>query len=109
MTSTALCRAHDAATDHPRYLERLSSVGLAHTVVEVKVADPDDRELPVGETGEVLVRGDSVMLGYWSDREATTATLRGGGLPPRDLGACAADGGRTMTDRWKYSDVISGR
>jgi long-chain acyl-CoA synthetase len=107
MTITALSRAHHAATDHPRYLERLSSVGLAHTVVEVKAADPDDRELPVGETGEVLVRGDSVMLGYWSDREATAATLRGGWLHTGDLGSFDADGFLTLKDRSKDL-IISG-
>ncbi len=107
MTITALSRAHHAATDHPRYLERLSSVGVAHTVVEVKVADPDDRELPVGETGEVLVRGDSVMLGYWSDPEATAATLRGGWLHTGDLGSFDADGFLTLKDRSKDL-IISG-
>ena len=64
MTITALSRAHHADRRHPRYAERLSSVGVAHTVVEVAVADADDRALPAGETGEVLVRGETVMAGY---------------------------------------------
>jgi long-chain acyl-CoA synthetase len=107
MTITALSRAHHAATEHPRYLERLASVGVAHAVVEVKVADPDDRELPAGETGEVLVRGDSVMLGYWNDPEATAAALRGGWLHTGDLGSFDVDGFLTLKDRSKDL-IISG-
>ncbi len=56
MTITALSKARHAETGHPRYEQRLASVGTAHTVVEVAVADADDRLLPSGELGEVLVR-----------------------------------------------------
>ena len=58
MTITALGKARHAEIRHPRYEQRLASAGTAHTVVEVAVADPDDRLLPPGEIGEVLVRGE---------------------------------------------------
>jgi long-chain acyl-CoA synthetase len=107
MTITTLSRAHHADTNHPRYLERLASVGTPHMVVEVRVADPDDRELPLGETGEVLVRGDSVMVGYWDDPQSTASALRGGWLHTGDLGSFDADGFLTLKDRSKDL-IISG-
>ncbi|MFQ5774166.1 MAG: AMP-binding protein [Kiloniellaceae bacterium] len=104
MTITALTRAEHARRDHPRYEARLGSVGRAHTVVEVRVADEADRTLPPGALGEVLVRGDSVMLGYWNEPEASARTLRGGWLHTGDMGAFDEDGFLTLKDRSK--DVI---
>jgi long-chain acyl-CoA synthetase len=107
MTITALSKAHHADRAHPRYAERLASAGIAHTVVEVAVADADDRVLPAGETGEVLVRGETVMAGYWRDPDATAAALRGGWLHTGDLGALDDDGFLTLKDRSKDL-IISG-
>ena len=104
MTITALNASAHAATEHPRWLERLASAGVPQSVVEVQVADADDHPLPPGELGEVLVRGDSVMSGYWSDPEATASTLRGGWLHTGDLGVFDEDGFLTLKDRSK--DVI---
>jgi long-chain acyl-CoA synthetase len=104
MTITAFSKAEHAMTDHPRYEARLASVGRAQSVVEVRIGDADDRTLPVGELGEVLVRGDSVMRGYWHDPEASARTLRGGWLHTGDLGVLYADGYLTLKDRSK--DVI---
>ena len=107
MTITALSRARHADRGHPRYEARLASVGLPHSVVEVIVADADDRPLPPGEIGEVLVRGDPVMRGYWRDAAATAASLRGGWLHTGDLGAFDDDGFLTLKDRSKDL-IISG-
>ena len=103
-TITALTASAHADTDHPRWLERLASAGVPQSVVEVEVADADDHPLPPGELGEVLVRGDSVMSGYWSDPEATASTLRGGWLHTGDLGVFDKDGFLTLKDR--SNDVI---
>jgi long-chain acyl-CoA synthetase len=104
MTITALSRAVLADRAHPRYLERIASVGVAHSMVEVRVADGDGRPLPAGQTGEVLVRGDPVMAGYWRNEAATARTLRGGWLFTGDIGVLDADGFLTLKDRSK--DVI---
>ena len=107
MTITALGRHHHADTGHPRYLERLASVGVAHGAVEVRVADEADRALAPDQAGEVLVRGEAVMLGYWRDATATAAALRGGWLHTGDVGAFDADGFLTLKDRSKDL-IISG-
>ncbi|MGB7421057.1 MAG: AMP-binding protein [Comamonas sp.] len=104
MTITALAREHLAASDHPRWRERIASVGVAHACVQVRVADADDCDLPMGEMGEVLVRGDTVMAGYWNNPDATATTLRGGWLHTGDIGSLDADGFLTLRDRSK--DVI---
>ncbi len=107
MTITVLTRAEHANTTHPRHAERLASVGRAHTVVEVRVADGEGRPLAPGALGEVLLRGDTVMLGYWDDRQATEATLRGGWLHTGDVGVLDGDGFLTLKDRSKDL-IISG-
>lgn len=104
MTITALSRALHTERDHPRYHDRLASVGPAQKGVEIRIADADDRELPVGGIGEILVRGDVVMKGYWDNPEASEMALRGGWLHTGDMGALDEDGFLTLKDRSK--DVI---
>jgi long-chain acyl-CoA synthetase len=104
MTITALGRAHVADRSHPRWRERLGSVGVALCCVELRIADEEGRELPPGATGEILVRGAPVMLGYWRNPEATARTLRDGWLWTGDVGALDTDGFLTLKDRSK--DVI---
>ena len=107
MTITALGKADHAETDHPRRRERLESVGLPRTDVEVRVVDDEDRPLPTGEIGEVVVRGAVVMAGYWNDPAASAETLRGGWLHTGDLGEFDDEGYLTLRDRSKDL-VISG-
>lgn len=101
MVATALSRRHLLEDRHPRYLERLASVGVAQTPVEVRVVNEGGELLPEGEIGEVLVRGDTVMAGYWRNPEATTQALRDGWLWTGDLGCLDADGFLTLKDRSK--------
>src|SRR5439155_8608331 len=101
MTITVLSKTLHADTNHPRYLERLGSAGIARSDVDVRVVDADDRDLPPGEIGEVLVRGDVVMRGYWNNPQASAETLRGGWLHAGDLGTFDADGFLTLKDRSK--------
>jgi acyl-CoA synthetase (AMP-forming)/AMP-acid ligase II len=107
MTITALSKADHADRDHPRWRDRMQSVGLPRTDVEVRVVDDDDSELPAGEIGEVVVRGDVVMAGYWNQPEATAEALRGGWLHTGDVGSFDAEGYLTLRDRSKDL-IISG-
>ncbi len=103
MTITALSKADHA----DRRRERLQSVGVARTDVEVRVVDDEDRALPAGEIGEIVVRGDVVMAGYWNQPEATAEALRGGWLHTGDVGSFDDDGYLTLRDRSKDL-IISG-
>ena len=107
MTITGLSRADHADRDHPRWRERIQGVGFPRTDVEVRVVDEQDRELPAGEVGEVVVRGRVVMAGYWGQPEATAEALRGGWLHTGDVGSMDEDGFLTLRDRSKDL-IISG-
>jgi len=104
MTITGLPKHIFTDTAHPRYEERIGSTGFPRTDVEVRVVDGEGNDLPVGEPGEVICRGDVVMSGYWNNPEATAASLRDGWLWTGDVGSFDAEGFLTLKDRSK--DVI---
>ncbi|WP_326538304.1 class I adenylate-forming enzyme family protein [Pseudorhodoferax sp.] len=104
MTITHLPRQVIADESHPCWLDRLASVGVPHAAVEVRVADEHGRDRPAGQVGEVLVRGDTVMSGYWRDAQASASALLDGWLHTGDLGSFDEAGFLTLKDRSK--DVI---
>ena len=104
MCITALSREAVCDREHPRWKERLASVGRAQSCVEVAIAAEDGSLLPAGESGEIIVRGRSVMAGYWNNPEATEKTIRDGWLWTGDMGVLDGDGFLTLKDRSK--DVI---
>lgn len=107
MTISVLPASIYMDADHPAYEARIASVGYPHSVVEVRIADGSQRSCPTGGVGEVLVRGDTVMKGYWGNPEATAATLRAGWLHTGDLGFLDEDGFLTLKGRSKEL-IISG-
>ncbi len=107
MTITGLSKALHADRARPRWREIMGSVGLPRVNVEVRVGDAEDRDLPVGDIGDVLVRGEIVMKGYWRDPAASAETLRGGWLHTGDMGAFDEEGFLTLKDRSKDL-IISG-
>ena len=107
MTITNLSKGDIADRTHPRWRERIVSAGKPYACIDVKVADEDGRDLPPGEAGEIVCRGDVVMPGYWNNPEATAASLKAGWLHTGDVGAFDADGYLTLKDRSKDL-IISG-
>jgi long-chain acyl-CoA synthetase len=107
MVATALSRAVLGDKDHPAYESRLASIGVAQTAVQVRVTNAQGQDLPLGEVGEVVVKGDSVMAGYWRNPAATAAAIQDGWLFTGDMGAMDAHGYVTLKDRSKDL-IISG-
>ncbi len=101
MTITGLPQSEHAAKTH------LETCGFARTGVEVKIFDAEDRELPPGETGEIVTRSDCVMAGYWRNPQASEKALRGGWLHTGDVGSMDGQGFVTIKDRSKDM-IISG-
>ena len=104
MTITVLPRDIIADRTHPHAAARRTSVGFAASCVEVRIVDAAMQPLPTGAVGEIVVRGDTVMAGYWQNPKASAETLVEGWLRTGDLGRMDAQGLLWLTDRSK--DVI---
>jgi acyl-CoA synthetase (AMP-forming)/AMP-acid ligase II len=92
-----------APEDH----DRAGSCGRPFTIAEVAVVDDQDRRLPPGRSGEIVVRGPQVMMHYWNRPEATAQALRNGWLHTGDIGRMDEDGFFYLLDR-KNDMLISG-
>ena len=93
-----------ASAHDPGDLASLESAGIRRTDVEVELLDEAGRPVPVGAEGEVCVRGDVVMDGYWRNPEATAQSLRGGWLHTGDIGRFDERGRLFLLDR--INDMI---
>ncbi|WP_304640570.1 long-chain-fatty-acid--CoA ligase [Pseudomonas sp.] len=90
-------------------LQRLGSVGLAVPGTALKVIDDDGNELPIGERGELCVKGPQVMKGYWNRPEATAEIIDAEGwLKTGDIAIIDQDGFVSIVDRKKDLIIVSG-
>jgi acyl-CoA synthetase (AMP-forming)/AMP-acid ligase II len=87
--------------------ETLQSAGFVRSGVEVRILDGAACPLPRGETGEIAVRGDVVMEGYWRNEEANAASFAAGWLRTGDIGPFDARGRLHVLDR-RHDMTISG-
>jgi acyl-CoA synthetase (AMP-forming)/AMP-acid ligase II len=108
MPLTALSqRDHEYDPSGP-WPPRLASAGRPNPFVELRLEAEDGGEVPTGEVGEIVVRGDNVMAGYWGKPEQTEATIRPDGWAMTgDLGRFDADGYLYIVDR-KRDMIVSG-
>ena len=80
---------------------KLGSSGLLVKYLDVKICDEDGNELAVGKKGEIVVRGENVMKGYWKNEKATRETIRDGWLYTGDMGYLDEDGFLYVLGRFK--------
>ena len=80
---------------------RVTTVGRIQPHLEVKIVDAQGRTVPVGETGELLTRGYSVMQGYWGDEKRTAEAVRDGWMHTGDLATIDAEGYCNIVGRVK--------
>ncbi|KAA6302523.1 MAG: Long-chain-fatty-acid--CoA ligase FadD15 [Candidatus Ordinivivax streblomastigis] len=80
---------------------KLGSSGALVADMDLKICDLDGKELPQGEKGEIVIRGENVMLGYWKNPEATAETIVDGWLHTGDMGYMDADGFLYVLGRFK--------
>ncbi|MGA1846515.1 fatty acid--CoA ligase [Deferribacter abyssi] len=84
------------------------SVGLPLPDVEVKVVNDEEEELPIGEIGELIVKGPNIMKGYWNLPEATAQAIRNGWLFTGDMAKLDEDGFIYIVDRKKDLIIVKG-
>jgi long-chain acyl-CoA synthetase len=86
---------------------KLGSSGRLAPGIELRICDDQGRELPVGQTGEIVIRGENVMAGYWKNEKASREVLRDGWLYTGDLGYLDADGFLYVLGRMKSLLIAS--
>ncbi|NMM78981.1 AMP-binding protein [Acidovorax sp. SRB_24] len=99
MTETSPVSFQSATTDPLE--RRVSTVGRIQPMLEAKVVDVDGKVVPVGEKGELLVRGYSVMQGYWGDQARTREAVQDGWMHTGDLATIDAEGYCNIVGRAK--------
>ncbi|MGA2737865.1 MAG: long-chain-fatty-acid--CoA ligase [Bryobacteraceae bacterium] len=100
-TLTYLGHEDHTLENSDRQFAPVKSAGRPVMGVELRVVDAMDRELPTGDVGEVVARGDNIMKGYWNQPAITADTLRGGWLHTGDMGTFDARGYLYILDRKK--------
>src|ERR1051326_8861905 len=99
-----------AATANPLDLKEYSgSIGLPMPSTDIELRDDADRSVPLGEAGEICIRGPQVMAGYWNRPDETDKVLgRDGFLHTGDIGVMDDKGFVRLVDRKKDMIVVSG-
>jgi long-chain acyl-CoA synthetase len=96
------------ALNRPSMPLKTGSCGASIPGVEARIFDENDKEVPLGEQGEIVVKGPNVMKGYYKMPEETVKTLRGGWLHTGDVGYMDEDGYLYITDRIKDMIIKGG-
>ena len=98
-----------ASFNHPHAVRKPGSIGVPVRGVEMMISDADGTPLPAGEVGEVAIRGENIMKGYWNKPDATAAAIREGGwFFTGDLARQDEDGYFYIVDRSKDMIIRGG-
>ncbi len=103
-----LTEASPVVSLSPVRKKKPGSVGLPLNDIEVKIIDEENKKLFAGDVGEILIKGPSVMKGYYDKPEETKAVIRSGWLHTGDLGKLDEDGFLYIVDRKKDLIVVKG-
>lgn len=86
---------------------KLGSSGHLVKYLDLKICDDNGNELPVGQKGEIVVKGENVMVGYWKNPKATAETIKNGWLHTGDMGYMDKDGFLYVLGRFKSLLIAS--
>jgi acyl-CoA synthetase (AMP-forming)/AMP-acid ligase II len=104
---TTLHKHQHLLDGRPEEVRRLASAGQPFPSCEVRIVDDNGRDCPIGEPGEVLLRNDTLMQGYWNNSVATEQTIRDGWLHTGDVGVLDDEDYLFIVDR-KKDMIVSG-
>jgi len=96
-----LTEASPVISSNSKERHKLGSSGVIVNNMDLKICDENGNELPVGEKGEIVIRGGNVMYGYWKNEKATKETKRDGWLYTGDMGYMDKDGFLYVLGRYK--------
>ena len=96
-----LTEASPVISSNSKNRHKLGSSGVLVNNMDLKVCDDDGNELPVGQKGEIVIRGGNVMHGYWKNDKATSDTVKDGWLYTGDMGYMSEDGYLYILGRFK--------
>jgi long-chain acyl-CoA synthetase len=97
-----------SSSNHPGMERKPGSIGTPLEGVEMKVVDEDDDEVAQGEVGEIVIRGDNIMKGYWQRPDATEEAMRGGWFHTGDMARTDEEGYFYIVDRKKDMIIRGG-
>jgi len=96
-----LSEAAPIISSNAKAKHKLGSSGFLVKNLELKIIDEKGNQLPVGEKGEIIVKGENVMVGYWKNEKATQETIKDGWLYTGDMGYMDKDGFLYVLGRFK--------
>ncbi len=105
LTETSSVTSMNSGED---YVRKPDSVGLPVPVCDVRVVGPDEEDVPVGETGELWIRGPNIVRGYWNKPEATATSFTDGWLHSGDVAKLDDEGFIYIVDRAKDMVIRGG-
>ena len=103
-----LSETSPVVTMNPPGAAKVGSSGVPVHNIEIRIVDPQSRDVPQGEPGELICRGENVMLGYWNLPEASGDALRGGWFHTADVARIDEDGYVYIVDRIKDMIISMG-